>query len=116
MASVGRGRAGAPVEHRIEIDGGRAHIYTECARIWNPIHTDRAVARSAGLPDIILHGTANLAYGVSAAMASSGVGPDEVRRIRCRFRAMVLLPSTLTVRVWPSVDICSARAINPICW
>ena len=27
-----------------------AHVYTECARIWNPIHTDLAVARAAGCP------------------------------------------------------------------
>src|SRR5207247_11341708 len=26
-----------------------AHVYSECARIWNPIHTDIAVARMAGL-------------------------------------------------------------------
>src|SRR4029077_6419959 len=45
-----------------------AHVYTECARIWNPIHTDRAVARAAGLPDIILHGTATLALAVSRAL------------------------------------------------
>src|SRR5262249_57329826 len=32
-----------------------AHIYTECARIWNPIHTDRAVARRPALPDVLLH-------------------------------------------------------------
>lgn len=96
-------RTGEPVVTTIEVDGGRAHLYTECARIWNPIHTDRAVALAAGLPDIILHGTANLAYGVSAAMASDGAEPDEVRRIRCRFRAMVLLPSTITIRVWPAV-------------
>jgi len=95
-------RAGPPREHRFEIDGGRAHLYTECARIWNPIHTDKAVALSAGLPDIILHGTANLAYGVSAALAAAGADPTEVRRIRCRFRAMVRMPSDLTVRVWPA--------------
>ncbi len=93
-------RTGRPVERTIEVDGGRAHIYTECARIWNPIHTDPVVARRAGLPDIILHGTANLAYGVTAALAVVGADPDRVRRIRCRFRAMVRLPSTLTVRVW----------------
>lgn len=98
-------RSGEPEEHRIEIDGGRAHLYTECARIWNPIHTDRAVALAAGLPDIILHGTANLAYGVSAALATTGAEPTEVRRIRCRFRAMVLLPSNLTVRVWPTQSV-----------
>jgi len=27
-------------------------VYTECARIWNPIHTDAAVAKAAGLPAI----------------------------------------------------------------
>ncbi|MEL6982671.1 MAG: MaoC/PaaZ C-terminal domain-containing protein [Actinomycetota bacterium] len=95
-------RSGDPIEHTIAIDGGRAHLYTECARIWNPIHTDRRVALAAGLPDIILHGTANLAYGVSAVLADTGADPTEVRRIRCRFRAMVLLPSTMTVRVWPA--------------
>jgi len=42
-----------------------AHVYSECARIWNPIHTDRQVALAAGLTDIILHGTANLAHAVS---------------------------------------------------
>ena len=30
-----------------------------------------------------------------------GVEPDQVRRIQCRFRAMVLMPSTMTVRNWP---------------
>jgi acyl dehydratase len=98
----GGDRTGRPVERRIPIDGGRAHLYTECARIWNPIHTDRAVARSAGLPDIILHGTANLAYGVSTVVTEVGADPTEIRRVRCRFRAMVLLPSALTVRVWPA--------------
>lgn len=95
-------RSSEPVEVTVGIDGGRAHLYTECARIWNPIHTDRRVALAAGLSDIILHGTANLAYGVSAVLAETAVDPTEVRRIRCRFRAMVLLPSTITVRVWPA--------------
>ena len=45
----------------ITVDGGLAHSYSECAHIWNPIHTDKAVALAAGLPDIILHGTATLA-------------------------------------------------------
>ena len=45
--------------------GGLAHTYTECAQIWNPIHTDIKVARDAGLPALILHGTATLALAVS---------------------------------------------------
>jgi acyl dehydratase len=72
-----------------------AHVYTECARIWNPIHTDVAYARAAGLPDIILHGTATLALSVSRARDSFGL--KQVNRIRCRFAGMVTMPSTLTV-------------------
>jgi len=82
----------------VPVPRGTAHVYTECARIWNPIHTDRAVARAAGFPDIILHGTATLAMAVSAVVESEAGGdPTHVKRIRCRFGAMVLMPSTLTV-------------------
>jgi acyl dehydratase len=75
-----------------------AHVYTECARIWNPIHTDRAVARAAGLPDIILHGTATLALAISQALRQDARGAAApVHSIACRFGAMVRLPSRLTV-------------------
>ena len=67
-----------------------AHVYTECARIWNPIHTDPEYARQAGLPGIILHGTATLALSVSKLQYKA-------RRVRCRFAGMVLMPSTLIV-------------------
>ena len=99
---AGSERRGEPVEVAVDLAAGAAHTYTECARIWNPIHTDRAIARAAGLPDIILHGTATLAYGVSAVVArAAGNRPELVRRIACRFSAMVQLPSTITVRIWP---------------
>lgn len=76
-----------------------AHVYTECARIWNPIHTDRAVALAAGLPDIILHGTATLALAMSQVLSRQPRGPAApVRAVECRFGAMVRLPSRLVVR------------------
>jgi len=76
-----------------------AHVYTECARIWNPIHTDVAVARAEGLPDIILHGTATLALAVSRIVAERcGGDPSGVRRVTCRFTGMVPMPSTLALR------------------
>jgi acyl dehydratase len=75
------------------------HVYSECARIWNPIHTDAAVARAAGLPAIILHGTATLALAVSEVLRHTGTDPRAVRRIRASFTGMVPLPSRLTVRV-----------------
>jgi len=83
----------------VPLSAGLAHVYTECARIWNPIHTDRAVAIGAGLPDIILHGTATLALAVSQVLRRE---PAEVarrvRRIACRFTGMVRLPSAITVQ------------------
>jgi acyl dehydratase len=76
-----------------------AHIYSECARIWNPIHTDIAVARSAGLTAPILHGSATLALAVSQLITQDlGGNPARVREIAVRFAGLVFMPSTLTVR------------------
>ncbi|MEZ5556965.1 MAG: MaoC/PaaZ C-terminal domain-containing protein [Pseudomonadales bacterium] len=84
----------------IPVAEGAAHVYTECARIWNPIHTDRAVALRAGLPDIILHGTATMALAVGRLVDEYlGGDPTRVRRLGGRFTAMVLMPSTLTLEV-----------------
>jgi acyl dehydratase len=83
----------------VEIGAGAAHVYTECARIWNPIHTDISVARAAGLPALILHGTATLALAVSRVVARAAAGDGRrVRTVQARFTSMVRLPSTLTVR------------------
>jgi acyl dehydratase len=79
----------------VDVAANAAHVYTECARIWNPIHTDIEHARAAGLPGIILHGTATLALSVSKLL--NGTDPRDVRRIRCRFSGMVLMPNRLQV-------------------
>jgi acyl dehydratase len=79
----------------IPVAATAAHVYTECARIFNPIHTDVAYARAAGLPDIILHGTATLALSVSRVLQEFGI--EDIRRVRCRFTGMVTMPNTLTV-------------------
>lgn len=80
----------------VSVSATAAHVYTECARVWNPIHTDIAYARAAGLPGLILHGTATLALSVSRAL--QGADPAKVKRVRCRFAGMVPMPSTLEVR------------------
>lgn len=110
----GAERRGEPDEFQVALPAGAAHTYTECARIWNPIHTDRAVALAAGLPDIILHGTANLAHGVSAVVTHrADERPELVRRLSCRFAAMVALPSTITVRLWPPNETSAGRSTVP---
>jgi acyl dehydratase len=102
-------RAGAPAgtpgtgqvrwTDAVPVAAEAAHVYTECARIWNPIHTDIAVAQSVGLPGLILHGTATLALALSRAVARDLDGdPTRVHEVAGRFTGMVLMPSTFTVR------------------
>ena len=87
----------APIEISVQLP----HVYTECARIYNPIHTDGAVARAAGLPAIIVHGTATLALAVSRVVAHDlDADPARVRGVAARFTGMVMVPSRLTVRTY----------------
>jgi acyl dehydratase len=95
------GLAGAATgwQELVAVPATLALVYTECARIWNPIHTDVAVARAAGLPAPILHGTATLALALSRALGHDGLGdPSAVAEVSARFTGMVAMPSTLTVR------------------
>jgi acyl dehydratase len=96
----------------VPISAGAAHVYTECARIWNPVHTDAAVAAAARLPAIILHGTATLAYAVSRIIeAEAGNDPERVAEIYGRFGAMVLMPSEIIVRIHAREKIAGGEAV-----
>jgi acyl dehydratase len=92
--------AGEPIwERDIEIPPDAAHAFTECADIYNPIHTERRIALAAGLPDIILHGSATQAIAISALVDGSLDGdPARVRRFYAQNRAMVLMDTRITVR------------------
>merc|ERR1719375_1314275 len=85
----------------LPVSAVEAHVYSECSRIWNPIHTDKAAALAAGLPDIILHGTATLAKAVTLLIDEyAGSDPRCVRRVVAGgFSAVVQMPSTITVNV-----------------
>jgi acyl dehydratase len=83
----------------VPVGAQAAHIYSECARIWNPIHTDIAVARAAGLPGLILHGTATIALALSRVIHHDlGGDPARVGEVAARLSGMVPMPSTLTIR------------------
>ena len=95
--------AGANV--RMPIARGFAHVYTECADIWNPIHTERRIAVAAGLPDIIVHGTALWALAGREIVAAHGGGDSRrLARLACRFSAMVVPGTTVTLEHTPSAD------------
>ena len=80
------------------IDSQAPHVYTECADIWNPIHTERRVALAAGLPDIILHGSANVVIALREVINRSLDGdPTRVARFAGQFRGMVIPGADVTV-------------------
>lgn len=88
------------------------HVYTECARIWNPIHTERAVALRAGLPDIILHGTATWALAAREVLRACGGGdPARLKRLHGRFTAMIIPGTSIVVEHGPASEIDGARLI-----
>ena len=87
---------------RLPIAREAAHVYSECADIWNPIHTERRVALAAGLPDIILHGTATWALaGLTLLRRYAECDGTRLRRLRGRFAGMVIPGETVTVRHAP---------------
>ena len=88
------------------------HVYTECADIYNPIHTERSVALAAGLPDIIVHGTLTLAYAAREILNREAAGdPARLRRIVCRFGGMVIPGTTVRVRLDGASDSDDGRAL-----
>jgi acyl dehydratase len=107
-ASVGTGWPDAPqplgpteldwVSRSSHVTAIDAHVYSECARIWNPIHTDVAVARTVGLAQPVLHGTATMARAVSLCTEALGMPLRDVGRVGGDFAAMVELDSMIDVR------------------
>jgi acyl dehydratase len=88
-----------PEDVAIRVPREAPHVYTECAQIWNPIHTERLVALAAGLPDIILHGTATWAMAASQLINRCTNGdPARLWRFAGRFAAMVIPGTTIALR------------------
>lgn len=72
--------------------------YTECADIYNPIHTEPSAARKGGLPGVILHGSATKAMALSAVINHCFDGnPDRVTRLVGQLRGMVLMDTTISI-------------------
>lgn len=83
----------------LPLSRGFPHVYSECANIWNPIHTERKVALKSGLPDIIVHGTAlwTLA-GIAVTNARANGEYGRIKRLYGRFTAMVIPGTKVAVR------------------
>ena len=82
----------------IPVSPALPHVYSECAEIWNPIHTERQVALAAGLPDIIVHGTALWALaGLEAARLYAGGDTRRMTRLAARFTGQAFPGQPMTL-------------------
>lgn len=91
----------------LSIPATACHVYSECARIWNPFHTDISVAERVGIHGLILHGTATLARVVSEICnAYESLSIETVSRVNADLRAMVIVPTSLKLElaIIPTVE------------
>ncbi|GAA1628819.1 MaoC/PaaZ C-terminal domain-containing protein [Georgenia ruanii] len=92
MPPPGHGQLPLSSAVEIEFTDVAAHVYSECARIWVPFHTDLRESQRAGFPRLILHGTATLSYCLSALLGAVGVTDHaRVKHFRCGFRKPVFV-------------------------
>jgi len=96
----------------LDIDPLMPYIYDGCTDIYFPIHTSIQFARSVGLPNIILQGTATLALAVrEITNAFAGCDPTRIRTIACRFTDMVEPGTRISVKAKPSTENTGADSI-----
>ncbi len=87
-------------ESQIPVGRETSFIYDGCADIHNPIHTSVSFARSVGLPDLILHGSATLALAVREIVnREAGGDSTRLKTVFARFSGMVIPPDTIRVRL-----------------
>ncbi|GIU83420.1 MAG: hypothetical protein KatS3mg008_0195 [Acidimicrobiales bacterium] len=84
----------------IHIPTHAAHVWSECAAMHDPIHTDRRAALEAGLAEPILHRPALMATVVShLTRRLTDADPSPVHRVVFRFAAEVTMPCVLRLHV-----------------
>lgn len=88
-----------PESVHVNLAHGFTQIYSACADIWNPIHTEHRAARAAGLPGPIVHGTALWALAGSELIKRYAAGqPQGLKSLSGRFSAMVKVGEPITIR------------------
>lgn len=92
-------------EREIKIDKLRSFIYDGCTNIKFAIHTSKKFAHFVGLPDIILQGTATLAYVIKEITnIEANANPNKIKEISCKFTDMVLLGTVIKLRILDKIE------------
>jgi acyl dehydratase len=63
-----------------------------------------------GLPKRILHGLCTYGFVAQATLELHGVAEEQVRRVRARFREIVLPGDTIEIETWPA----GARSLGAV--
>jgi len=88
-------------ESRQTFDADQTYRYAEASGDPMPIHTDDALAKSMGLPGIIIHGLCTMAF-TSVAVIQHACPDDPLRlkRLAVRFAKPLQPGDTITTRIW----------------
>ena len=82
-------------------DADQTFRYAEASGDPLPIHLDDAVARSVGLPGIIVHGLCTMAFCGRAVIESvAGGDPTRLARLAVKFSRPVLPGQEITIRIY----------------
>jgi acyl dehydratase len=84
------------------VDLDQTSRYAEASGDRNPIHVDPAVAKMAGLPEVIVHGLCTMAFACRAIIDSTcGSDPMRLNRLAAEFSRPVFPGDSITTAVWP---------------
>jgi acyl dehydratase len=82
-------------------DSDQTFRYSEASGDPMPIHLDDALAKSMGLPGIIIHGLCTMAFtSVAVIEHACPDEPQRLRRLAVRFAKTVQPEQTITTRIW----------------
>ncbi len=86
-------------------DGDQTYRYAEASGDPMPIHLDDDLAKSMGLPGIIIHGLCTMAFtSVAVIEHACAEDPTRLRRLAVRFAKTIVPGQTITTRIWDAAD------------
>ena len=89
----------AEVKQRYDED--QTFRYSEASGDPMPVHLDEEIARSVGLPGIIIHGLCTMAFNSRAVVqALCGGDPERLKRLAVRFSKPALPGQEITTTMW----------------
>jgi acyl dehydratase len=84
-----------------QLDMDQTYRYAEASGDNMPIHLDAEIAKSVGLPGIIIHGLCTMAFTSWAAIQEvCGGDPSRLKRLAVRFSRPVLPGQAITTTFW----------------